>query len=118
GEGRDLAIELLHLVAVLAAPADRLAKDALELFLQAADGLRDALLLGGREFLELLVRHHLALARRCEREPRRRAQQRDPLVLRLLDQLAESLLLQRSEVRLDLLDAGPELVALQDRRNR
>ena len=71
-----LAIERLHGIAVLAFPQRHLAHHRLQFGLDGFDLVLDALLLGRREFAEQFGRQHLAVARRGEGEPRRRAQKR------------------------------------------
>ena len=112
-----LAVELLQALALLAAPAHDISKNALELALQLADATLDARTLLVLQRREILRRDHLPVLERRESKARGRAQQPDVVLGGLAAQLSEGFLVTLREFGLDLPGARAVLVAFEDGRN-
>jgi|GEM_PF-6606746 len=105
-EAADLRSRLLH-------PGRHRRERFLEALLQTLDHMRDALLLLFGESLEGIRLDDPAVLYRCEDEARGRAQQGDPLLLRLLLDRLDRLLLAFLEFVLEHLPPGPIILALK-----
>ncbi len=115
GVQRHLAVQPLHALQALLAPAHGVADEPLELRLQRLDCALDALLLRFGQLRELVRAHHFTVLDRREGEPGRRAQQGDPLGDSFVAQCGKRLFVAFLEFGVDAVGLGAVLVALEYR---
>ena len=111
-----LPVQIADRIAVLAFPLRHLLHDRFELALHLLDVALHPLALGLRQGLEHLRRQDLAVAPGRQRQPHRRAQQGDALLLGMALQFGERLLVALLELLVDDLAPRPVIVALEGRR--